>query len=109
MRFDFPNPVKMTSEQLIELERIVNEQIKKAIPVEKYEVTNEEADKMGAIGLFDSKYGNVVNVYKIGDFSIEKCGGPHVTNTQELGEFKIQKEEGIGAGMRRIKAILIKK
>lgn len=109
MRFDFPNPVKVTPEQLAEVERIVNEKINQAIPVEKYEVTNEEADKMGAIGLFDSKYGNVVNVYKIGDFSIEKCGGPHVLNTKDLGEFKIQKEEGIGAGMRRIKAVLIKK
>ena len=109
MRFDFPNPVKVTPEQLAEVERIVNEKINQAIPVEKYEVTNEEADKMGAIGLFDSKYGNVVNVYKIGDFSIEKCGGPHVVNTKDLGEFKIQKEEGIGAGMRRIKAVLIKK
>ncbi len=109
MRFDFPNPVKVSPEQLKEVEKIVNDKIKEAIPVEKYEVTNQEADKMGAIGLFDSKYGNVVNVYKIGDFSIEKCGGPHVSNTKELGEFKILKEEGIGAGMRRIKAILVKK
>ena len=91
-----------------EVERIVNEKIKEAIPVEHYEISNAEADKMGAIGLFSDKYGDVVSVYKIGDFSIEKCGGPHVKNTSELGTFKIVKEEGIGAGMRRIKATLTK-
>ena len=107
MRFDFPySGGKMTPEQLKQVEDIVNEKIKEAIPVECYEVSNEEATNMGAIGLFSDKYGEIVKVYKIGDFSIEKCGGPHVNNTSEIGHFKIAKEEGIGSGMRRIKAII---
>ena len=66
----------------------------------------EEAINMGAEAMFLDKYGDVVTVYKIGDFSIELCGGPHVSNTSELGTFKIKKEEASSAGVRRIKAIL---
>ena len=68
----------------------------------------EEAKKSGSIGLFESKYGDKVKVYTIGNFSKEICGGPHVTHTKELGHFKIKKEESSSAGVRRIKAILEK-
>jgi hypothetical protein len=66
----------------------------------------EDAKKSGAIGLFENKYGDVVKVYTIGDFSKEICGGPHVKHTGELGHFKIKKEESSSAGIRRIKAVL---
>ena len=69
-------------------------------------MSKEEALKTGAEAMFIDKYGDVVTVYKIGDVSIELCGGPHVSNTKELGKFKITKEEASSAGVRRIKAIL---
>ena len=69
-------------------------------------MTTEEARKQGATGVFDAKYGEIVNVYSIGDFSKEMCAGPHVENTKELGHFKIKKEESSSSGVRRIKAIL---
>lgn len=106
LRFDFSHPEKMTKEQLQEVEDIVNEQIKRDLPVTCEEMTLEEAKKSGATGLFESKYGEKVKVYTIGDFSKEICGGPHVTHTGELGHFKIKKEESSSAGVRRIKAIL---
>ncbi len=106
LRFDFSHPEKMTKEQLKEVEDIVNEQIKRDLPVTCEEMTVEEAKKSGATGLFDSKYGENVKVYTIGDFSKEICGGPHVKHTGELGTFKILKEESSSAGVRRIKAIL---
>lgn len=71
-------------------------------------MTVEEAKKSGAIGLFENKYGDIVKVYTIGDFSKEICGGPHVEHTGQLGKFKIIKEEAVSAGVRRIKAILEK-
>ena len=77
-----------------------------SIPVEKLEMKKEEAVKMGAEAMFMEKYGDEVTVYKIGDVSIEVCGGPHVSNTKELGHFKIKKEESSSSGVRRIKAIL---
>lgn len=107
MRFDFSHDEKMTPEQKQEVEDLVNEYIKMAIPVEKLEMNKEEALKMGAEAMFMDKYGEIVTVYKIGDVSIELCGGPHVTNTSELGRFKIKKEESSSAGVRRIKAVLI--
>ena len=106
LRFDFSHPEKMTKEQLKEVEDIVNEQIKRDLLVTCEEMTVEEAKKSGATGLFDSKYGENVKVYTIGDFSKEICGGPHVKHTGELGTFKILKEESSSAGVRRIKAIL---
>ena len=106
LRFDFSHPEKMTKEQLQQVEDIVNEQIKRDLPVTCEEMTLEEAKKSGAMGLFESKYGEKVKVYTIGDFSKEICGGPHVTHTGELGHFKILKEESSSAGVRRIKAIL---
>ena len=106
MRFDFSHDAKMTDEQKQKAEELVNEYIKMAIPVERMEMKKEDALAMGAEAMFIEKYGDVVTVYKIGDVSIELCGGPHVNNTSELGTFKIKKEESSSAGVRRIKAIL---
>ena len=107
LRFDFSHPEKMTKEQLQQVEDLVNEQIKRDLPVTCEEMTLEEAKASGATGLFENKYGEKVKVYTIGDFSKEICGGPHVSHTGELGHFKIKKEESSSAGVRRIKAILL--
>ena len=106
MRFDFSHPAKMTDEEKQKTEDLVNEWIKEAIPVEHLEMKKDDAIKMGAEAMFIEKYGDIVSVYKIGDISIELCGGPHVSNTSELGHFKIKKEESSSSGIRRIKAIL---
>ena len=106
LRFDFSHPEKMTKEQIQEVEDIVNEQIKRDLPVTCEEMSLEDAKKSGAMGLFENKYGDKVKVYTIGDFSKEICGGPHVTHTGKLGHFKIKKEESSSAGVRRIKAVL---
>lgn len=108
LRLDFSHPEKMTPEQIREVERLVNEEIQKDDPVILEEMTVEEAKKQGAMGVFDSKYGEIVKVYTVGDFSKEICGGPHVEHTGALGLFKIQKEEASSAGVRRIKAQLVK-
>lgn len=107
MRFDFSHDSKMTPEEKKQTEDLVNEYIKMAIPVEKLEMPKEEAIKMGAECEFIERYPDIVTVYKIGDVSTEICGGPHVSNTSELGKFKIKKEESSSAGVRRIKAVLI--
>ena len=106
MRFDFSHPAKMTDEEKQKTEDLVNEWINEAIPVEHMEMSKDEAIKMGAEAMFIEKYGDIVSVYKIGDKSIELCGGPHVSNTSELGKFKIKKEESSSSGIRRIKAVL---
>ena len=106
MRFDFSHPAKMTDEEKQKTEDLVNEWIKEAIPVEHLEMKKDEAIRLGAEAMFIEKYGDIVSVYKIGDVSIELCGGPHVSNTSELGHFKIKKEESSSSGIRRIKAIL---
>ena len=106
MRFDFSHDTKMTDEEKQKTEALVNEYISMAIPVEKLEMKKEEAISMGAEAMFIDKYGDIVTVYKIGDISLELCGGPHVSNTSELGKFKLKKEEASSAGVRRIKAIL---
>ncbi|MDO8617517.1 MAG: alanine--tRNA ligase [Candidatus Uhrbacteria bacterium] len=110
LRFDFSHPTKMTVEQIKQAEQIVNDVIAQDLPVRFEEMTVEEAKKRGAIGLFEEKYGEKIKVYFVGDdtkdFSKEICGGPHVTHTGELGSFKIQKEEAVSAGVRRIKANL---
>ena len=106
LRFDFSHPEKMTKEQIQQVEDIVNEQIKRDLPVTCEEMSLEDAKNSGAMGLFENKYGDKVKVYTIGDFSKEICGGPHVTHTGELGHFKIKKEESSSAGVRRIKAVL---
>ena len=106
LRFDFANPQKMTPEELKQVEDIVNEQIQRDLVVTCEEMTIEEAKAAGATGLFESKYGDKVKVYTIGDFSKEICGGPHVERTGNMGHFKIKKEEACSSGVRRIKAIL---
>ncbi len=110
LRFDFSHPDKMTPEQIKEAEDMVNEVIAKALPVTYKEVSLEEARAMGALGVFESKYNDMVKVYTVGSdddfFSREICGGPHVSNTSELGGFKILKEEASSAGVRRIKAVV---
>ena len=106
MRFDFSHPAKMTDEEKQKTEDLVNEWISQAIPVEHLEMKKEDAIKMGAEAMFIEKYGDIVSVYKIGNVSLELCGGPHVSNTSELGHFKIKKEESSSSGVRRIKAIL---
>ena len=106
MRFDFSHPAKMTDEEKQKTEDLVNEWIQAAIPVEHDEMKKEEAIAQGAEAMFIEKYGDIVSVYKIGDKSLELCGGPHVSNTSELGHFKIKKEESSSSGIRRIKAIL---
>jgi len=112
LRFDFNHGAKMTPEEIKAVEDFVNEQINKALPVTFSEIPKEDAKAKGAIGVFDDKYGDIVKVYQIGDektgiISMELCGGPHVSNTSDLkGTFKIQKEEAVSAGVRRIKAVL---
>ena len=106
MRFDFSHGTKLTDEEKKKVEDLVNEYISQNIPVEKLEMKKEEAINMGAEAMFLDKYGDIVTVYKIGDVSLELCGGPHVKNTGELGHFKIKKEEASSSGVRRIKAIL---
>jgi alanyl-tRNA synthetase len=106
LRFDFNFDRKLTEEEIRDVEEIVNGQIKEALPVKRIETTLDEAIRMGSQAVFDQKYGGQVSVYSIGDFSMELCSGPHVKNTGELGRFKIIKEEGISAGVRRIRAVL---
>ncbi len=113
LRFDFSYDQKMTDEEIKRVEGIVNEKIQQALPVHYKDIPKEEADKLGAIGLFEESYGDKVRVYSIGGeptqenvYSLEYCGGPHVENTRDLGHFKITKEESVGTGMRRIRAVL---
>jgi len=106
LRFDFNFDRKLTDEEKKAIEDLINKKIKENIPVELEELTLDEAKKAGAQGVFDSKYGNKVKFYSIGNFSKEICAGPHVANTSEMGTFKIKKEESSSAGVRRIKAIL---
>lgn len=115
LRFDFSHPDKMTPEQIKRAEDIVNENIRKALPVHFEILELDEAKRRGAIGVFEDKYaslGGKIKVYFIGNeatgdsYSKEVCGGPHVENTLELGEFRILKEEPVAAGIRRIKAVV---
>jgi alanyl-tRNA synthetase len=109
LRFDFSHPDKMTPDQIKAVEDLVNQQINRALPISLKDMGLDEAKAQGAIGLFESKYGERVNVYFMGDFSTEVCGGPHVQNTKDLGGFKIQKEEASSRGVRRIKAIVMQR
>ncbi len=120
LRIDFSHGEKMTKDQLAEAERIVNEKMKESLPVTHSVIPKAEAEKLGAEQEFGAKYPDMVSVYSVGPhgasekdpqfdkaFSLEFCGGPHVTNTSELkGTFKIKKEEAVAAGIRRIKAVL---
>ncbi|MCD4762324.1 alanine--tRNA ligase, partial [bacterium] len=107
LRFDFSHTEKMNDEQKKRVEKYVNKAIKDKFEVKMEEMSLSDAKKLGAEGVFESKYGDKVKVYSIGDFSTEVCGGPHVRNTGEInGVFKIKKEQSSSAGVRRIKAIL---
>jgi alanyl-tRNA synthetase len=106
LRFDFSFARKMTKEELAEVEKLVNEAIAADLPVVCEEMSVEQARDKGAMGVFDSRYDNVVKVYSVPGVSMEICGGPHVESTGELGAFKIKKEESSSAGVRRIKAVL---
>ena len=108
LRFDFNFARKLTPEEVAEVERLVNEQIKLNVPVVMKEMSLEEAKNGGFVGVFDSKYGEKVKTYSIGEFSKEICGGPHAASTGLLGTFKISKQENVSAGIKRIKAILLK-
>lgn len=108
LRFDFNFPRKLTPEEVRKVEDLVNGEIAKDEPVVMREMSLEEAKNEGFTGLFESKYGEMVKTYTIGDFSKEICGGPHVERTGVLGTFKIAKQENVSAGIKRIKAVLVK-
>ena len=106
LRFDFTFGRKMTKEEIAEVQALVNEWIQADVPIEMKETTVAEAKAEGAIGLFESKYGEKVRMYTMGPYSKEICGGPHANHTGELVSFKIMKEESSSAGVRRIKATI---
>jgi alanyl-tRNA synthetase len=109
LRFDFECPRKVTPEELAKIEEIVNQKIQEDLPVHFEVLSVEEAKATGAIGIFEDKYaalGGKIKVYFVGDYSKEICGGPHVEHTGVIGKFKIQKEEAVAAGVRRIKAVI---
>lgn len=106
LRFDFTHQRKVSSEELNDIEALVNEKILEHIDLTHYRnIPYDEAKKMGALAFFGDKYGDKVNVVQFGDFSIEFCGGTHVRNTSEIGLFKIISESGIASGIRRVEAI----
>ena len=106
LRFDFSYGQKLTSQQVQDVEKIVNQQIKRDLPVSFEVLTLDEALAQGALAFFGEKYGQQVKVYSVGDFSKEVCGGPHVDHTGQLGHFHITKQEAVGQGVRRIRAVL---
>ncbi|MFW9909697.1 MAG: alanine--tRNA ligase, partial [Candidatus Thorarchaeota archaeon] len=106
LRFDFTFDRKLTSEEISEVETLINGVIKKNIEVKRRTMKYDDAIAAGALAFFKENYGETVSVYSVGDFSMELCGGPHVEQTGILGKFKIAKQEKIGAGLMRIKGIL---
>ena len=105
LRFDFSNFEPVTPQQLADVEELVNEEILKAVDVDIKQMPIDEAKKLGAMALFGEKYGDIVRVVSVEDFSCEFCGGSHVKNVGQIGRFKIISEGGIAAGVRRIEAV----
>ncbi len=105
MRFDFTHFAALTPDEIEKVEGLVNAAILVGVPVEKLELPIEEAKKLGAMALFGEKYGKIVRVIKMGDFSTEFCGGTHVDNSAQIGLFKIVSESSVAAGVRRIEAV----
>lgn len=106
LRFDFNFDRKLTDEEVHQIEDMVNSAIKSEIPVERFEMPFKEAKAKGGYGIHKADENEVVSIYKIGDVDFQICGGPHVTNTKELKNFKISKQEAVSAGVRRLKAII---
>jgi len=106
LRFDFNFGRKLTDKEIKKIEELVNKKISEKIDIKREILSLDEAKKSGATGSFEHRYGEKVSIYSIGDFSKEICAGPHVKNTGELGKFSIKKQESIGKGVRRIKAVL---
>lgn len=105
LRFDFNHFHPVTTDEIKKIEEVVNEKIDKFLPISMMEMPIEEAKKMGAMAIFGEKYGSIVRVVKMGDYSVEFCGGTHLDNTGMIGSFKIISESGIASGVRRIEAI----
>ena len=105
LRFDFNHFQPVTEEEAIRVENLVNDRINSFLPVRTCVTTIEEAKRMGAMALFGEKYGSEVRVVSCGEFSVELCGGTHVSNTGEIGAFRITSESGVASGVRRIVAI----
>ncbi len=105
LRFDFSHFEAMTPDEIVQVEKKVNEAILEAMPINIQELNIEDAKKLGAVAQFGEKYGNVVRVVTMGDYSVEFCGGTHLSNTAQAGLFKIVAENGVAAGVRRIEAV----
>lgn len=110
LRLDYPNDSKLTPEQVKEVEDIINNKIDEGLEISFEEVSKQEALEKVPFAAFEDKYGDILKLYYIGDkenpYSTEICNGPHVSNTKELGRFRIKKQENVGAGVKRIKAVL---
>ena len=107
LRFDFSHPKKLTSEEIQRVEEIVNQQIMRDLQTTMEVLPLQQALEQGALAFFGDRYSDVVKVYKIGDYSMEVCGGPHVQHTGNMGRFRIIKAETIGQGVQRIRADLV--
>ena len=107
LRFDFSHPNKLTTEEIRRIEEIVNQQIQRDLQTTMEVMPLQQALDLGALAFFGERYGDLVKVYKIGDYSMEVCGGPHVQHTGDMGRFRITKTENIGQGIQRVRANLI--